>query len=547
MVQEVCQLGLHMSASSLLGIDSKTLKGFQRQQKYFPYRYALVRRYLPKFVNKYQEIYADQLVDFTVLPSAEIFHTSTLQTDFYEFFAEIVCDIPGNTTYAKYLKKTFTEVTNQVLNPESLSTEIIDDEYSAVVNTWRANILHELKLALAFVNFYNLGKNIFDFPQCLLESFKNTNIENIPLRDVKLPYPAFYLHFGLQKDLELELGHVVNSEFLYSLSTKSKQINKYYLEGVYVKEIASGGFELALIGSPEFPVLSDNWLEYPTEALSVKIPLINPDTTIGEALDWEIIDTSASHKKAIFHYLEENNLLDKIDVDFNIEFLNDFLFYEFEEFHDNKCNKFILKILKLVINAIFYTTNYRLTEEISEQIPGFIPNNLRKELESDDANTRNKALLKIDKQGYSLVKICGKRSCRTGVFSSDEIGKVDNFQQSEVVSTTEPKRQFSSYHRRRHYRLCPVGKNRSEEALIWVECAYVQGTLPYKEGLRIYEFGQPETSGTNLDNLDGKILNNKQIWEIRNKFELGVATISEIANLYKLPEDIVERILVKRQ
>ncbi|OYD96071.1 hypothetical protein CDG77_09340, partial [Nostoc sp. 'Peltigera membranacea cyanobiont' 213] len=82
--------------------------------------------------------------------------------------------------------------------------------------------------------------------------------------------------------------------------------------------------------------MSDNWLEYPTEALSVKIPLINPDTTIGEALDWEIIDTSASYKKAIFHYLEENNLLDKIDVDFNIEFLNDLLFYEFEEFHDNK-------------------------------------------------------------------------------------------------------------------------------------------------------------------------------------------------------------------
>ena len=36
--------------------------------------------------------------------------------------------------------------------------------------------------------------------------------------------------FTLQKDLELELGHVVNSEFLYSLSTKTKQINRVYLE-----------------------------------------------------------------------------------------------------------------------------------------------------------------------------------------------------------------------------------------------------------------------------------------------------------------------------
>ena len=30
-------------------------------------------------------------------------------------------------------------------------------------------------------------------------------------------------------------------------------------------------------------------------------------------------------------------------------------------------------------------------------------------------------------------------------------------------------------------------------------------------------------------------------------FELGVATISEIGNLYKLPEEIIERIIVKRQ
>ncbi|OYD87965.1 hypothetical protein CDG77_26560 [Nostoc sp. 'Peltigera membranacea cyanobiont' 213] len=535
-----------MSTSSLFGIDSRDLKAFQRQQKYFPYRYAVVRKYLPNFVNKYQKIYADQLADFAISPSADMFNASTLQTDFYDFFTEIVCDTPGNTTYAKYLKKTFIEVPNQALNPDFLGTEIIDDENSPIVNTWRANILHELKLALAFVSFYNLGKNIFDFPQCLLESFKNTNIENIPLRDVKLPYPAFYLHFGLQKDLELELGHVVNSEFVYSLSTKTKQINRYYLEGVYVKEIASGGFELALIGSPEFPILSDNWLEYPTEALSIKIPLIDPNITIGEALDWEIIDSSASQKKAIFNYLQENNLIDKIDIDFNIELLNDFLFYEFEEFHDNKYNKFILKILKLVINAIFYITNYRLTEEISEQIPRFVPNILRKQLESDDIDTRSKALLKLDKQGYSLVKICGKRSCKTGVFLIGEIGKVDNFEQEELVSSTQPKRQFSSYHRRRHYRLCAVGKNRSEEALIWVEYAYVQGTLPSQEGLRIYEFDQPETSGTNLDNLDGKILNNKQILEIRNMFELRAATISEIAYFYRLPEEIIERIIVKK-
>lgn len=45
-----------MDAYSLLGIDSETLKGFQKQQKYFPYRYALARSYLPRFIHEYQKI-----------------------------------------------------------------------------------------------------------------------------------------------------------------------------------------------------------------------------------------------------------------------------------------------------------------------------------------------------------------------------------------------------------------------------------------------------------------------------------------------------------
>ncbi len=539
-------VNVHMNDYSLLGIDSETIKGLERQQRYFPYRYALVRKYLPIFVNGYQKRFGVRPIDFAVLPTEERIVLGTLQTDFSELFVEMVCKSPGITTYAKYLKMTLRLAQNDAISLEHLNQIINKNESSPAINALKANILHELKLTLAFTNFYNFGKNIFDFPQKLLESFKNTNIENIPLRDVKLPYSAFYLHFGLQKDFKLEFAHVGNSELLYSLETGNQQENQYFFEGVYVKKIASGGFELALVGCPDPLVLSDNWMEYPAEAVFVKIPLIHPDITIGEALDWEVLDASASQKKAIFSYLEDNNLLEKIDVDYNIELLNEFLFYDFDKILDDKCNEILLKILKLVINAIFYITNYHGTEEIVEEIPISVPNDLRQELESDDADTRNKAISKFQRQGYSLVKICGKRSCSSGVFLSDEINKFDNFQQ-EAISNTESKRQFSSYHRRRHYRLCSIGKGRNEEALIWVECAYVQGTLPPKEGLRIYEFSQPKTSGTNVDNCDKTILNNKQILEIRDMFGLGVATISEIANLYRLSEEIIERIIAKGQ
>ncbi|MDM9379438.1 hypothetical protein QUB80_01805 [Chlorogloeopsis sp. ULAP01] len=37
------------------------------------------------------------------------------------------------------------------------------------------------------------------------------------------------------------------------MSTKTKVINKYYLEGVYVKEIADGGLELTLVNLYRLP------------------------------------------------------------------------------------------------------------------------------------------------------------------------------------------------------------------------------------------------------------------------------------------------------
>ncbi|MDM9379439.1 hypothetical protein QUB80_01810 [Chlorogloeopsis sp. ULAP01] len=203
-----------MGISSLLGINSQTLKAFKRQQKYFPYRYALVRKYLPKFVNEYQKNFGVQPIDFAILSTDTRLKLDTLQTYFFKHFTDMVCKTPGNTNYAKYLKKTLKFTKSEVTYLDSLSKDIHDKDLP-IVNAWRAGIIHELKLTLAFVNFYSSGKNIFDFPQCLLEQFKDINIESIPLRDVKLPYPSFYLHFDLQRDFELELGHVANSELLY--------------------------------------------------------------------------------------------------------------------------------------------------------------------------------------------------------------------------------------------------------------------------------------------------------------------------------------------
>lgn len=138
------ELRLHMKNFSLFGINSQTLEAFKRQQRYFPYRYALARKYLPKFVNDYQKQFGIKPIDFAILSTDERLSLGTLQIDFFKHFTELVCKTPGNTSYANYLKQSFNSATNEVKNLDYLSKDI-DDTYLPVLNTWKANILHDYK------------------------------------------------------------------------------------------------------------------------------------------------------------------------------------------------------------------------------------------------------------------------------------------------------------------------------------------------------------------------------------------------------------------
>ena len=69
-------------------------------------------------------------------------------------------------------------------------------------------------LATAYGRYVQAGRQIMDFPPALVEMLAKTDVDDIPLYSIKMPYAAQHLHFGPQADLELEPGWLVDGAYV---------------------------------------------------------------------------------------------------------------------------------------------------------------------------------------------------------------------------------------------------------------------------------------------------------------------------------------------
>ncbi|MCZ8517464.1 hypothetical protein O9H85_35015 [Paenibacillus filicis] len=77
-----------------------------------------------------------------------------------------------------------------------------------------------------YATFTVSGRNIFNFEQSMIESFKHTDIDQVPVSALSFPYTSFYMSFGKQEDLELwGEGYYVDGAYITVLpGFKSLQI-----------------------------------------------------------------------------------------------------------------------------------------------------------------------------------------------------------------------------------------------------------------------------------------------------------------------------------
>ncbi len=81
-------------------------------------------------------------------------------------------------------------------------------------------MMGEVSLAAHYGTFLSYGRQVYHFPEHLSESFRQTDIDDVPGGAIKLPHPVIYLHFEPQEDLDIfGTGDVVDGAYLSAIPT----------------------------------------------------------------------------------------------------------------------------------------------------------------------------------------------------------------------------------------------------------------------------------------------------------------------------------------
>jgi len=286
----------------------------------------------------------------------------------------------------------------------------------------------ELNRATSYLFFVGNGRNIFDFENKLVSLFKKTDVGDVPVTAIRLPYNAQYIGFGRQDDLELVKNRFVDGAYLYTedgpdgyilhieLTTTSPNENLTDETGYVTCRDWCYHFQLSLEEGRSIDLVLD-------AALKNELNLINPELTeeqkseLPGSFSTVINDSSREGKARRAAQLETG----------------------YETFRT---------AMNLVVNGLFYLTAH--PDENSLEWPKDAPSSLTEKVEKAQTPKQEKrARSKLLPLGFTQVRFCRLPTHYAG--SSTENG-------------LSPKQHW----RRGHWRNQPHGPERSLRKLIWI-------------------------------------------------------------------------------
>ncbi len=301
------------------------------------------------------------------------------------------------------------------------------DHPSFVMNT-------EIALSQSYDAFVHDGKQIFQFPQGLTSLFEKTDVDEIPLNEIKTPYHSQYLYFGRQERLEIEAGWFVDGAYVQSTNNP----------GDLIITLTAGTLDQSQY--KKWPIKAE---PYFTQSL-IGIPTKTLAEAIHEKTEEEIRlleehrAASADNPKVNFRY--EGS--DEIHTATSVSVRNDKKRIEIEK------RRFAVykNTLHLVVNALCYITAY--PDDIRAAWPEGTPNSLKQQFNNGTAKEKIKASSRLASLGYSPVHICGKH------FNATTEKDHSSGDESEARAT---------HLRRGHWRRQPIGPGRLERKMIWIK------------------------------------------------------------------------------
>lgn len=298
----------------------------------------------------------------------------------------------------------------------------------------------EMTLATAYGRFVQAGRQIMDFPVELTEMLARTDIDDIPLTNIKLPYASQYLHFGPQVELELEPGWLV--------------------DGAYVEQRGRGGeLRFTVTAVPADRGLSNHWYLFPEAEYTQDFASSFGSTDLATAIDTVLSDRLASlqHRKAkaggditaamqvglasMGTTMPEG--LRIVDVGPEMATVREDI--------NNRRFPIYKAALQLVVNALCYVAAY--PDDIDTVWPSGTPESLKQKVLTGKDKEKMRAKSKLTSLGYVPVHICGKRIV----------------EQRNALDIHSPGHtQIATHWRRGHWRNQVHGPSRSLRKLIWL-------------------------------------------------------------------------------
>lgn len=332
--------------------------------------------------------------------------------DFMEIFREEVLKY-DDTKAGEYIDR-------HIGNP----SDIINQEFSLFAET---------------LKFKNRGSNIFYFPPNISDLFKKTDVNDITIGNIKFPYKTFYAAFGPQKEFDIGFENTPG----------------YYFDGAYIESLDDTILTIRLTSSriDRDYKTETNWFKYPDVLFWITLEFENTEETLVSAVDRFIGKFQEDFKK--WEDTPKTIEIDGETIQTNPLDNNSPARQKRLKRIVTNAEKF-KEIARLIFNAICYL-NYEKKEIISEYTnspPKSLIDKLKRTKKSRD---KAKIELELNRSGYTKINICGQT---LNTETKDDLGSSG--------------KELSTHWRRGHWRNQPVGQDKIERKLIWIQPTLVR-------------------------------------------------------------------------
>lgn len=308
-------------------------------------------------------------------------------------------------------------------------------------------ISKEINYAIHHAVFAVHGRNIFHFEPEMIEQFRQTEIDQVPVSALAFPYQSFYMSFGKQADLDLwGEGN--------------------FVDGAYISVLPNMPLQIVLSTIRPDVDYRDrtNWITNPDRYYYLPLSLERTDasvaTVVAEALEEEVESRDMSQMPDQSGVYEIDGR--SIEVRDNKHHSSKQEVAEIQDGFD-----VFKEALRLVINGLCYVTSYM--EHTEERWPDDTPNKLLERLnKATNKSSRQKALAELLSRGYRKVRFCGKHTA------------------SDQVTLVPTGRELTAHWRRGHWRNQASGPELKERRLIWIMPVLVRQDRGMSEQGRIY-------------------------------------------------------------